>query len=167
MYSSLLQSVFMKGIFLTILLSFTLAILTEVQAQSRPGDFEVGFVVGEPTGISLKYWQTDLTAFDGVLAWSFGRHESLHIHGSYLKHSPLEVEDELFSLYYGIGGRAIFAEDAVIGVPYLWAFNISSPLQGYRSFLKSPRHSTWYPLQSLEWTEGLASATSFKGAYGL
>lgn len=106
----------MKGIFLTILLSFTLAILTEVQAQSRPGDFEVGFVVGEPTGISLKYWQTDLTAFDGVLAWSFGRHESLHIHGSYLKHSPLEVEDELFSLYYGIGGRAIFAEDAVIGV---------------------------------------------------
>src|SRR5690625_3962911 len=116
MYSSLLQSVCMKGIFLTILLSFTLAILTEVQAQSRPGDFEVGFVVGEPTGMSLKYWQTDLTAFEGVLAWSFGRNESLHIHGSYPKHGAFGVEDELFSLYYGIGGRSIFAEDAVIGV---------------------------------------------------
>lgn len=105
----------MKGILLTIFLLFTFAAVNEAQAQSRPGDFEVGFVVGEPTGVSLKYWQSELTAVDAVLAWSFGRHESLHIHGSYLKHSPLEVEDELFSLYYGIGARAIFADSAVFG----------------------------------------------------
>lgn len=105
----------MKGIFLTILLLFTFVAVVEVEAQSRPGDFEVGFMVGEPTGISMKYWQSDLTAYDVVMAWSFGRHESLHLHASYLKHSPLEVEDELFSLYYGIGGRAIFADSAVFG----------------------------------------------------
>src|SRR5690625_4086404 len=127
----------MKGIFLTILLSFTLAILTEVQAQSRPGAFGVGFVVGEPTGISVKYWQTDITAFHGVLAWSFGRHESRHIHGSYLKHSPLEVEDELFSLYYGIGGRAIWAEDAVIGVRIPVGLQYIIAPAGFRIFFRS------------------------------
>lgn len=105
----------MKGLFLTVILLFTFAVVSDAQAQTRPGDFELGFVVGEPTGISMKYWQTDLTAFDAVMAWSFGRYESLHVHGSYLMHSPLEVEDELFSLYYGIGARAIFADTAVFG----------------------------------------------------
>ena len=118
----------MKGILLTIILLFTFAVVFEVQAQSRPGDFEIGFVVGEPTGVSAKFWQSDLSAFDAVMAWSFGRHESLHIHSNYLKHSPLEVEDELFSLYYGIGGRAIFADTVVFGarIPVGLQYIISS-----------------------------------------
>ena len=85
------------------------------QAQHRHSDFEAGIILGEPTGISLKKWQTANTAFDAAIAWSFGKNESVLIHASYLYHSPLEVDEGDLLFYYGLGARALIANNPVIG----------------------------------------------------
>lgn len=84
-------------------------------AQSRPGNTELGVILGEPTGISIQAWQSGSTAIDGAVAWSFGRHDHVHVHADYLKHNPLDVNQGSLTFYYGIGARAILADDARFG----------------------------------------------------
>ena len=88
---------------------------TSVDAQNRPGNTELGIILGEPTGISMKFWQSGTTAIDAAVAWSFGRHESVHIHADYLWHENLQANRGTFYLYYGLGARAIFADDPKVG----------------------------------------------------
>jgi hypothetical protein len=70
----------------------------------------LGIIAGEPTGISLKNWQSRSTAIDGALAWSFVGNDYFQFHGNYLSHnfSLLEVEKGQLPFYYGIGGRIKF-----------------------------------------------------------
>lgn len=89
--------------------------LSTADAQSRPGNTELGIILGEPTGISLKLWQTNSTAIDAAVAWSFGRNESVHIHADYLIHSDLEADRGSFMFYYGLGARALLADDPRFG----------------------------------------------------
>jgi hypothetical protein len=67
----------------------------------------LGVVAGEPTGISLKNWQSRNTALDGAIAWSFAGNDYIQLHGDYLSHnfSLLKVEKGQLPFYYGIGGR--------------------------------------------------------------
>ncbi|WP_242979037.1 hypothetical protein [Rhodohalobacter mucosus] len=101
------------GIALTFIL--TMGSLTLAEAQSRPGDTELGIILGEPTGISLKVWQSDRAAFDAAAAWSFDNDESFHIHADYLLHSWLEVDKGSMAVYYGLGARALLSGEARFG----------------------------------------------------
>jgi len=109
---------------LSILLAFSFA--TNVSGQDRYSNTELGIILGEPTGISLKMWQSDNTAFDAGFAWSFGGRGSIHIHGDYLHHNWLEVETGSLALYYGLGARARLADNSRFGVriPIGLQFNI-------------------------------------------
>jgi hypothetical protein len=103
---------------------FTYAILTlclffAVQSSAaRDHDFGLGFMVGEPTGISAKLWTSSVNAFDFGLGWSIGGDRigsykgyynggsRVHFHMDYLWHSFEAIHSsERFPLYYGIGGR--------------------------------------------------------------
>ncbi len=79
------------------------------EAQNRPGDREAGVILGEPTGISAKFWRDGNSAYDLGLAWSFGRGGKLHIHSNYLIHRSLDPPDVYF--YYGLGARLLFRDD--------------------------------------------------------
>lgn len=106
----------MKSICTLLLGAFLfLGLETTADAQGRPGNTELGIILGEPTGISLKFWQSGSTAIDAAVAWSFGRHESVHIHADYLWHKNLQANRGTFYLYYGLGARAIFADDPKVG----------------------------------------------------
>lgn len=111
---------------LSLLVLSLLFISTSLHAQNRPGSTELGVILGEPTGISVKFWQTGTTAVDAAAAWSFGKEESLHVHASYLKHEPLEAEAGSLYLYYGLGARALFADDPRFGarIPVGLQYNI-------------------------------------------
>lgn len=87
-----------------------------VEAQDK--GFGVGIVVGEPTGLSGKYWVSSQNAIDAGLAWSFRHSGFLHLHADYLWHFPDAIQsNQRFPLYAGIGGRIGFAKnDAVLGV---------------------------------------------------
>ena len=95
-------------------------------AQDRYSNTELGIILGEPTGISLKAWQSNSTAFDAGIAWSFGDNGSLHLHGDYLWHEWLDVDSGSLALYYGIGARVQLADDPRLGarIPFGLQYNI-------------------------------------------
>ncbi|MCX7031212.1 MAG: hypothetical protein NTU62_13995, partial [Spirochaetes bacterium] len=39
----------------------------------RPGLFELGLYLGEPTGLSAKYWINRKNAIEGIAAWAFSK----------------------------------------------------------------------------------------------
>lgn len=77
-------------------------------AQSRP--FGVGFILGSPTGLSIKYWQSRGRAIDGGIAWFSGRSSNVYLHGDILRHNFNATQSGRTPLYYGIGARFIFNE---------------------------------------------------------
>ena len=99
----------------SVFLGIALGSLNTAEAQSRHSNTELGIILGEPTGISLKVWQSDNTAFDAAIAWSFGRHESVHVHADYLRHNWLDVDKGSLALYYGLGARVLLANESRFG----------------------------------------------------
>lgn len=89
-------------------------------AQNTDGKLGIGLMIGEPTGISVKYWQSQRNAIDGGLAWSLGKYDALHLHADYLWHNYSvfeDVDEGALPLYYGVGGRLVLADnDSILGV---------------------------------------------------
>jgi len=89
------------------------AAVVPVQAQERT--FGLGAIIGEPTGLSAKYWTSPRTAMDFELGWSFAGNDDerpnngesmVSFHMDYLWHSFDALNtDERLPIYYGIGGR--------------------------------------------------------------
>ena len=100
--------------FVTIL--FSLFIISSINAQSN--GIGVGLIVGEPTGISGKYWTGSTTAFDAALAWSFVDENAFQIHADYLFHNIrlITISEGKLPFYYGIGARLKTANDIKLGV---------------------------------------------------
>lgn len=109
------KTTLLKAALISSLFIISASVLNETNAQNRPGNTELGVILGEPTGISLQLWQTGTTAIDAAFAWSFGRHDKIHVHADYLIHNPLEADRGSLTFFYGIGGRAILADDARLG----------------------------------------------------
>lgn len=82
-------------------------------AQVAGGTWELGVIMGEPTGLSAKYWMSQETALDFGAAWSFKGDGQFHLHVDYLFHKfdIFKVESGSLPLYFGIGGRLRFDED--------------------------------------------------------
>jgi len=87
-------------------------------SSSGPGGFELGIILGEPSGISSKIWFDRNTALDGAISWSLrDNSEDLYLHADYLWHSYGLIDDSsgLLPVYYGIGGRVVLADDTRLG----------------------------------------------------
>jgi hypothetical protein len=99
-----------------LMLLFVLVSLSTAKAQSSGAG--LGLIVGEPTGISFKYWTGSTTAIDAALAWSFIDDGAFHIHGDYLFHNMrlISVPEGTLPFYYGIGARIKTANDTRLGV---------------------------------------------------
>jgi hypothetical protein len=81
--------------------------------------FGVGVMVGEPTGLSLKYWLNETWAIDGGIASSFHRDTGLQLHSDALWHAfdLFDVSEGRLPLYLGVGGRVKFRDgDDVFGI---------------------------------------------------
>ncbi|HPE20384.1 MAG TPA: hypothetical protein PLV02_03510 [Candidatus Mcinerneyibacteriales bacterium] len=97
-----------------------LLFLTALPLRGGSYDFGLGIILGEPTGITFKYWASDKAAFDGALAWSFSKEDKFHIHGDYLFHSlnAYTLDEIPFNLYYGIGARVKFTSETQFGIRF-------------------------------------------------
>jgi len=104
----------MKKLILPLIL-VVLFLISESNAQYR--QFGLGIMVGEPTGVSAKYWTSGQNAFDFGAAWSFKRDGNLLLQADYVWHSfnLIHVSSGRLPLYFGIGGRVIFSDDPLIG----------------------------------------------------
>jgi hypothetical protein len=103
----------MKRLF-QILMILVLFSLSSTYAQKS---FGIGIVLGDPTGLSAKLYTGSNNAFDFAAAWSFGGDGNLLLQADYVWHSSLtNTSSGLLALYYGIGGRVVFADDPAVGV---------------------------------------------------
>ena len=89
------------------------SVVMSLSATYAQGNFGIGIILGEPTGLSAKLYTGSSTAFDFAAAWSFKGDGNLLIQADYVWHSSLAKE---LALYYGIGGRVIFQNDPLVGV---------------------------------------------------
>lgn len=115
---------------LTALLVVTAVGTASAQEAKNVG---LGFIIGEPTGIDVKFNLNRIHALEFALAWSLSDDNDLHIQGDYLWHKydviKLNNSDEL-PLFFGIGGRIIIREDDIddvvgvrfpVGLDYIFA----------------------------------------------
>jgi hypothetical protein len=84
----------------------------------REGNIGVGIILGEPTGLSLKWWRGRTMALDAGAAWSFANGDYLQVHGDILFHNfdVFNVERDKMALYYGFGGRVKFEDKTVVSL---------------------------------------------------
>jgi len=82
-------------------------------AEVGAGTWELGVIMGEPTGLSAKYWMSQANAIDFGVAWSFKGEGQFHLHADYLyhKYDIFKVDSGSLPLYFGIGGRLRFDND--------------------------------------------------------
>ena len=84
------------------------------------GRFGVGLILGEPTGVSLKYFFNDTVAIDGAVGWAFHHETDFYLHSDVLWHKfdLFSVPEGQLPFYVGVGGRVKFRdnEDDRIGV---------------------------------------------------
>lgn len=127
-----------KTFLLTMVFGMLIILAKPVSAQDH--GFGLGFVLGEPTGLSAKLWTSRVNAFDFGLGVSVGgdrisNHDyyyngegRVHFHMDYLWHSFNAINStERFPLYYGIGGRynsgggydGSFGVRGVVGIAWL------------------------------------------------
>ena len=88
------------------LLPYTFLLLT-LSAKAQDSGFGLGFMLGDPTGISGKYWIGGDRALAFGLAWGVWHGGYVHVHGDYLFHKMelISVSKGKLPLYYGPGLR--------------------------------------------------------------
>jgi hypothetical protein len=76
------------------------------RAETEKGVFGAGLIVGEPTGLSVKYYLGDDTALDGAVGGTVFD-SGLQVHGDFLWHPWILESKPSFVLpaYIGIGAR--------------------------------------------------------------
>ncbi len=120
----------LTGFLVAVILIAATAVLptqhAEAQNQSG-GNFGIGVILGEPTGITPKIWVSGSTSFAAGVAWSFSGNNTMHLHLDYQQHNfnLIRVEKGTMSLYYGIGGRILFREnrDDKVGIRFPLGLN--------------------------------------------
>lgn len=98
------------------LILFVLVVLVLVAGPvtAKGEGLGLGFILGEPTGLSGKMWLGGNTAIDGAAAWSFGDNGALHLHADYLLHNHELLE--FASIYYGLGAKVKLMDDVQMGI---------------------------------------------------
>ena len=94
------------GIVLSILF---LSAAVFAEAPKKAGPWGLGIVLGQPSGITVKWRMDKVQAVDACAAWSFDANGgSIHLHADYLWHfyDVFSVPEGKLPLYAGVG--AIF-----------------------------------------------------------
>ncbi len=111
---------------LLLLLSLLVTLLFPSPAEARPRPtggtpftanktFGIGLILGEPIGLSAKYYLSESTALDFALGEydRFREDDDLGVHIDFLWHpvTLLTADPFLLPLYFGIGGRIVGDDD--------------------------------------------------------
>lgn len=81
------------------------------------GNFGVGIILGEPSGITAKAWLADDHALDAHLTFDF-TDDAFAVFVDYLFHFDvgIDVEDLEVPIYVGVGGKLAVRDELGIGV---------------------------------------------------
>jgi hypothetical protein len=90
-----------------ILISLLYLLISFSQLYSQTNKFGLGIILGEPTGISGKYWLEEKKAIDFALGYGLlGDKSRFSLHVDYLYHTDNDFIENLgMPVYYGFGVR--------------------------------------------------------------
>jgi len=96
---------------------FALSLLTlslSTPSAFAKGPFGLGGIIGDPSGLSAKYYLNDTHAIDAAAAWSLGDSDAFGIHADYLIHVPamVRIDNAVFPMHYGIGAILFLSKHA-------------------------------------------------------
>lgn len=76
------------------------------------GKFGAGIILGEPTGLSVKYWLNQRLAIDGAAGWSIHDDSEFYLHSDLLVHKfdLIPVPEGKLPVYLGGGAFVRFRE---------------------------------------------------------
>jgi len=115
----------MKKLLPHLIILVIIFVLNSNYAQQK--GFGLGIIIGEPTGLSAKFWTSSETAIDLGLGYSFTSSNSIiDFYGDYVFHNKNMLKaEETFVVYYGPGASLKIRENnsrlgvrGVIGI--LW-----------------------------------------------
>ena len=123
----------MKNIYLIILV-----VLLFPSLCSAGNKYELGVIVGEPTGLSAKQNLGGDKALDAAAAWSFSGEKSLSLHSDYLwfRNNVFKVEKGRLPLYYGVGARLKLQDKSLIGARFPVGLQYFFPAERFTVFLE-------------------------------
>jgi hypothetical protein len=80
---------------------------------NQAGSIGVGPMIGEPMGVTMKYWFSDKIAVDAGAGWSFADPDGFQLHGDFLYHAfnLIPVDQGQLALYFGGGARVKFVDE--------------------------------------------------------
>ena len=81
----------------------SLMLVCQVPAKGQQRPLGGGVIIGDPTGLTGKYWKSRENAYAFGLAWSLGDDESVQIYGDYLWHRFEITGEPRTPLYFGVG----------------------------------------------------------------
>ena len=86
---------------------FLVTSLVASVAQAAGGDFDLGIIIGEPTGLSAKKWLDATHAIDVAVGWKTGTVDEATVQADYLIHDFTIIRGGNWPtvFYYGIGAR--------------------------------------------------------------
>ncbi|MEJ2194446.1 MAG: hypothetical protein P8X73_06240 [Ignavibacteriaceae bacterium] len=113
---------------ITLYLTVLVFLIVNNSNYSQQNGFGLGIILGEPTGLSAKFWTSTETAIDFGLGYSFTTSNSIiDFYGDYVFHnSNMLKAEEKFTVYYGPGASLRINENnsrlgirGVIGILWL------------------------------------------------
>jgi hypothetical protein len=105
----------------------TAAVLVVSAGGLKAQSTELGVIIGEPTGISAKFWTSGRSAVDLGVAWSLGDSGNMHLHSNYLWHFWMQPGT---AFYLGLGGRLLLKNETEFAarIPLGLQFNVDRRL---------------------------------------
>jgi hypothetical protein len=115
-----------KGIVM-VLVGVILMFVSLLGHAQQKGTFGLGFIIGNPTGISMKFWTKETDAVEVAVGW---KKKETELHADYLWHNfeLLPVENGRLPVFYGLGIGVKLKEDkdneigirTIAGLEYLF-----------------------------------------------
>jgi hypothetical protein len=79
-------------------------------------DLGFGVALGQPFGVTMKYWTSSTSAIDAMMGYHFN--SNFDVHADYLVHSysSFDVSNGRLPIYAGLGARINLGNDSQLGM---------------------------------------------------
>lgn len=101
-----------------LILSFS-ALSSAHAVSSRVGsaqDLGLGTELGQPMGVTAKYWLNSTLAVDAAMGYHFNSNFDMHSDVLWHTFSSFGLTDGRMPFYAGLGGRVLFGNDSQFGI---------------------------------------------------
>ena len=79
-------------------------------------DLGFGAEIGQPMGVTAKYWMNSTLAIDGAMGYHFNRNFDAHSDLLWHTFSSFDISNGRLPFFAGVGGRILLGNDSQFGI---------------------------------------------------